>query len=73
MWEEERTEPEDQGGKGSDLRSVGISQADVESDLESAEGMENAPDEGEGMAPEVTAPVAPPGGAAAPAGTPPPV
>jgi hypothetical protein len=73
LWEEERTEPEAQGGKGSDLRSVGISQADVESDLESAEGIENAPDEGEGMAPEVTAPVAPPGGAATPAGTPPPV
>ena len=73
LWEEERTEPEDSGGKGSDLRSVGISQADVDSDLESAEGIENAPEEGDAMAPEVTAPVAPPGGAATPTGTPPPV
>lgn len=73
LWEEERTEPEDQGGKGSDLRSVGISQADVEGDLESAENIENAPEEGEGIAPEVTAPVSPPAGGAAPVGTPPPV
>jgi Bacteriophage T4-like portal protein (Gp20) len=76
LWAEERTEPEDDKAKGKDLRSIGLSTADIESDLETAE---NIPDEGEqpedlGMAPEVTAPVAPPGGeAGGPATAPPPV
>jgi hypothetical protein len=74
LWNEERTEPEDSGAKGSDLRSIGLSSSDIESDLETAENM---PDEGQdmtGMPPEVTAPVAPPGtepAAAPPAATPP--
>jgi len=73
LWGEEREEPEAGEGASADLRSVGISSADVEGDIETAEGMEEAPPEG-GMAPEVTAPVtpAPTGGApGAPAGAPP--
>lgn len=70
QWHEERSKPEDEekSAKGSDLRSIGLSTADIEGDLETAEGM---PEEGatppEGMPPEVTAPVgAPPlGGPAA--------
>ena len=60
LWNEERSKPEDEekSAKGSDLRSIGLSTADIEGDLETAE---NAPPEGEtppeGMPPEVTAPV----------------
>lgn len=61
LWAEERTEPEDLSAKGSDLRSVGISTADVESDLDTADEIESTPPEGEEeMAPEVTAPVTTP-------------
>jgi hypothetical protein len=74
LWQEEREEPEDEGAKGSDLRTVGVSSADIESDLENAEGMppDGMPPE-EGMAPEVTAPVAPPGGAPGGAAVAPPI
>jgi hypothetical protein len=59
LWEEERSEPEQSAGSAQDLRSVGISSADVESDLETAGDIESAPEEGEeAMAPETTAPVA---------------
>lgn len=78
LWHEERVQPEEKDGEKADLRSVGISSADVEGDLETAEeiaaGQESA---GPGMAPEVTAPVATPpvggetGGGAAPAAGPP--
>ena len=58
LWEEERTEPQEMSAKGSDLRSVGISTADIESDLETSEEIASAPEAGEeGIAPEVTAPV----------------
>ncbi len=64
LWEEERSEPEQTAGSAQDLRSVGISSADVESDLDTAGEIENAPETGEeAMAPETTAPVT-----AAPAG-----
>jgi hypothetical protein len=56
LWKEEKSEPEESEAKGTDLRSVGISVGDIDSDLESAENMEDMGDE-EGMAPEVTAPV----------------
>jgi hypothetical protein len=74
LWREEREEPEDEGAKGSDLRTVGVSSADIESDLENAEGTspDGMPPE-EGMAPEVTAPVAPPGGAPGGAAVAPPI
>ncbi len=63
LWAEERTEPEDETAKGKDLRSIGLSSADIEGDIEAAENM---PDENQmadqGMAPEVTAPVTAPSG-----------
>ena len=65
MWKEEREEPIPEDTKGSDLRGIGISPSDIDSDLEQADDLtSNPPDEG--MAPEVTAPVgsAPTGGAA---------
>lgn len=59
LWHEERSEPEDQTPKGSDLRSVGISTGDIEGDLESADTV-NTADEGGEEAPEAIAPVAEP-------------
>lgn len=71
LWEEERTEPEAGDGAKADLRSVGISGADVEGDLETAEGIEAGEEGGEeGMAPEVTAPVTPAPTGAAPGAAP---
>jgi hypothetical protein len=71
MWKEEREEPTPEDTKGSDLRGIGISPSDIDSDLEQADELENAPPD-EGMAPEVTAPVgtAPAGGGVAPGGAP---
>jgi hypothetical protein len=74
LWHEERTEPEDQKAKGSDLRGIGLSTADIDADLESAENMPEPGEEPEAMAPEVTAPVgAPAAGAPGPETAPPPV
>lgn len=57
LWQEEREEPTDSDNQGADLRSVGISGADVEGDLETAGGLEEPPPP-EGAPPaEVTAPV----------------
>jgi hypothetical protein len=67
LWAEEKTEPESIGAKGGDLRSIGISQADVEGDLETAEALETPQEEG--LPPETTAPVTPTPGAPA-GGTP---
>lgn len=72
LWKEEKSEPEDQEAKGTDLRSVGISTGDIDSDLETAENLEDTGGEDEAMAPEVTAPIggndqtATPGGMAVP-------
>jgi len=69
LWREENGKEPLEEPKGSDLRSVGVSNADIESDEQSGEDME-APPEGEEMSPEVAGPVsaAPAGGApAAPA------
>ena len=70
LWHEERVEPEDSENapKGSDLRSIGISTSDIDTDLETAE---NIPGE-EGMDGQPIEPIAPVGGpeAAAP-GAPP--
>jgi len=57
LWREERLEPEDAEAKGTDLRSVGISTGDIESDLETGEDLANNPEGEQDMAPEVTAPV----------------
>ena len=66
LWHEERSEPEDQGAKGSDLRSIGLSTSDIEGDIETAENMPPEGEEGEGagLPPEPIAPVSPPGGQA---------
>lgn len=78
MWHEERSEPEEEGAKGSDLRSIGISTGDVQSDIDMADGMSDDSEEGMddmGVAP----PVAPPaaaggiGGAGGAAAAPPPM
>jgi hypothetical protein len=72
MWHEENEEPEDTSAESGDLRSIGISAGDVETDMDTAENLpdENAPPE-EGMPPEVVGPVA--GPEAGPAPTNPPV
>jgi hypothetical protein len=64
LWHEERSEPEEEGAKGSDLRSIGLSTSDIEGDLETAENMpdENAEGDLDAAAPESVAPVSGPGG-----------
>jgi hypothetical protein len=49
LWFEEREEPEDSEASSSDLRSIGISQGDLETDTET---IENTPEEGDEMSPE---------------------
>jgi hypothetical protein len=73
LWEEERIKPDELEPKGTDLRSVGLSTADIESDSEAAEAIsaEGTPEAEAGLAPEVTAPVATPP-AAGPEVAPPP-
>jgi len=52
LWHEEKDKPDDEGTTGSDLRSIGISPGDIDSDLENAEamgdeeGMDQMPPEG---------------------------
>jgi hypothetical protein len=73
LWFEEREKPEDSEAQGSDLRSIGINQGDIESDTDTAEAMEQpAPEMGPGeLPPAVAGPEAMPAGAAgAPAGAP---
>lgn len=60
LWHEERSKPEDETAKGSDLRSIGISTGDIEGDLDTAETLANTEASQPGMAPEVTAPVSTP-------------
>jgi hypothetical protein len=71
LWFEEREEPEDSEASSGDLRSIGISSGDIETDTET---IENTPEEGEAMpgeempgemAPAVAAPASL-GGATAP-------
>jgi hypothetical protein len=67
LWREERDNPEMQPAQGADLRSVGISPGGLEADIGTGEeiaGMEPAG----GL--DMTAPVAAPGQAPAPGGTP---
>ena len=72
MWFEEREEPEDTEAEGSDLRSIGISQGDMEADADTVDSMsdENADINQEPT--ELGAAVAPPQGLPAGAGAPPP-
>ena len=72
LWGEENSDKTNMDVTGSDLRNIGISSGDFESDLETADELEGqeAPEEG----PEVAGPVdsaggeAVPGGAAGPVG-----
>jgi len=72
LWREENDEVEKETPKGNDLRSIGVSAGDIESDAQAGEMMDQPPEaeEGEIEAPEVAGPVAsapvanvPPGGA----------
>ena len=59
LWREEQNKDTDNEPKGSDLRSIGVSVGDIESDQQTAEEME-APSEEGVEAPEVAGPVAGP-------------
>jgi len=52
LWFEEREEPASDDAKGSDLRSIGISAGDLDTDTEDAESVEDMPDDGS-MPPEM--------------------
>ena len=60
MWFEEREKPEDSETKGSDLRSIGISTGDLETDTENLENAEDEMNAGEQMPPEIGPAVAGP-------------
>jgi hypothetical protein len=73
MWREENGKDTDTEASSSDLRNIGVSAGDIDSDLETAEGIENQPEEGqEAGGPEVAGPVGSagnaPGGMPAPSG-----
>jgi hypothetical protein len=57
LWREEKLDAEEVNPKGSDLRSVGISPGDIQSDLDTADSIESGEGDDAGMAPETTAPV----------------
>ena len=68
-WHEENSEAEDETPSGSDLRNIGVSAGDLQTDTDTAENMDNPPPDEEGMPPEGVAPVNPPmAGATAGAG-----
>jgi hypothetical protein len=64
LWREENNKTMDAEPTGSDLRSIGISTADIQADTEAGEQLEEPGMEPEG--PEVAGPVAPPEAAPAP-------
>jgi len=72
MWREENGKDTDTEVASSDLRNIGVSAGDIDSDLETADNIENAPEEGEESGPEVAGPVTDagntPGGMPAPTG-----
>jgi len=69
LWREENNETQDEEPEGQDLRNVGVSVGDIESDEQSGEEMSEPENpEGEEMAPDVAGPVqSAPGSPAAPA------
>ena len=71
LWREENNETEDEAPQGQDLRNVGVSVGDIETDEQAGEEM-NEPEapEGEEMAPDVAGPVQSSPGAMPPAGPP---
>jgi hypothetical protein len=68
QWREEHNKTEDQEPQGNDLRNIGVSAGDIESDTDAGEEMEEPmPEEGEeAMSPEVAGPVQSAPGAAIP-------
>jgi len=72
MWREENGKDTDTEVASSDLRNIGVSAGDIDSDLETADNIENAPEEGDESGPEVAGPVTDagntPGGMPAPTG-----
>ena len=73
MWREENGKDSDNEASSSDLRNIGVSAGDIDSDLQTAENIENQPEEGaEAGGPEVAGPVGSagnaPGGMPAPSG-----
>jgi hypothetical protein len=77
LWREEHNKDQDIEPEGSDLRNIGVSAGDMETDLQTADDIENADQEAEAgaEAPEVAGPVAGgqagnmPAGMPAPGGT----
>jgi hypothetical protein len=71
MWREENGKDAEVEASSSDLRNIGVSAGGIDSDLETAEGIENNPEEGEQpTGPEVVGPVGnTAGGQPAPADT----
>jgi hypothetical protein len=72
LWEEENSEKVEMEAAGSDLRNIGISSGDFETDLETADEIENneAPEEGPDVAGPVGADSPAAGGPSAPGGGP---
>jgi hypothetical protein len=56
LWREENNKDEDIQPEGGDLRSIGVSVGDIESDEQTADQIENPPEDG-AEAPEVAGPV----------------
>ncbi len=56
LWQEEREKPEDMEPAGGDLRNIGVSAGDIDTDMDSAEGMEAGEEMPEGPM-DVAAPV----------------
>ena len=57
LWREENNKSVDIEPEGSDLRSIGVSTGDIETDQESAEAMEAPPEGEEAMGPDTAGPV----------------
>ena len=57
LWREENNKDDNVEAEGTDLRSIGVSAGDMESDLQTADDIENAPDEDEMTDLEVNGPV----------------
>jgi hypothetical protein len=72
LWFEEREKPEDSEAKGADLRSIGISAGDIETDSENAELAGEPEANMDQMPPEIGPAVAGPEAAPAGGGVPPP-
>ena len=74
MWREERDEPELETTQGQDLRSIGVTPAGLESDIETGQELSQAEPGPEGLEPGAAMPGQPTGGGAntpaAPAGVP---